>query len=59
MVSSKEWIIATLRTLNQQDPLNIGLSENHFKILEEQMIIDPNQEQTPFQAVLAKYQKDQ
>jgi hypothetical protein len=43
-----EWLIATLRTLNEIDPVTIGLSENHFKILEQQILVDPNQDQTPF-----------
>jgi hypothetical protein len=59
MVTNREWIIATLRTLNNRDPVAIGLSENHFEILEQQLMINPNEEWTPFQNVLSKYQKDQ
>lgn len=59
MVTNREWIIATLRTLNDRDPEAIGLSEKHFQILEQQLMIDPNKEMTPFQVILSKYQKDQ
>jgi hypothetical protein len=33
IVTKHEWIIQTLRTMNNQDPKSIGLNEQHFKIL--------------------------
>jgi len=48
MVSNHEWLISTLRALNEADPAAIGLSEYHFKILEQEIAVDPNLEQTPY-----------
>ena len=59
MASKHHWIISTLRTINAQDPKAIGLSETHFKILEQNLYVDPNQEMTPFQKMINRYQTEQ
>jgi hypothetical protein len=47
-IAKEEWIIATLRALNNQEPEVLKLSESHFKILESQIEIDPNVEITAY-----------
>lgn len=56
LVTKHEWIIQTLRTMNNQDPKNIGLSERQFKILANSLSINPNIELTPYQHIFDKYQ---
>ena len=59
MITKHEWIISTLRTLNEQDPEAIGLTEKHFQVLEQQLYIDPHSEVTPYQKIVSKYQREQ
>jgi hypothetical protein len=59
MIDRQSWIISTLRALNAADPNGIGLTEEHFQVLEQQIIVDPNQESTPYQMMLSKFKQDQ
>lgn len=54
MITNNQWIISTLRTMTAQDP-ELGIEEKHLKVLEQQLFIDPNLTQTPFQRMIDKY----
>jgi len=54
-VTMHQWILATLRALNEQDPTQIGLSEKHFKVLNSQISVDPNSKKTPYQAIVSRF----
>ena len=59
IITSQQWILSTLRTLNNQDPTKICLSEEHFKVLNSQIYVDPNTEQTPYQSIVDRFQREQ
>lgn len=58
IITKHEWIIQTLSTMNEQDPKAIGLSPNHLDILKKSLLVDPNNEITPYQSIIEKFSKE-
>ena len=44
--------------MNMMDHQAIGLKEESFKTLEDQICVDPYADKTPYQTTIERYQKD-
>jgi hypothetical protein len=50
IVTKHEWIISTLKTM--------GIGQRHLEILQNSLVVDPNTEQTPYQAIIDNFSKE-
>jgi len=58
IVTKYEWILQTLRQMNEQDP-TIDLKPEHLEVLESSILINPNSNLTPYQQIIQKFHRDQ
>ena len=58
IITKYEWILQTLRQMNEQDP-TIDLKPEHLEVLENSILINPNSNLTPYQQIIQKFHRDQ